>query len=83
MSGTGTLQTWTVIRIAPRGFTAPYVVGYALMSEGPRVLVRIDADPATLAYGTELTMSRTSLPAGGGRRSLGIEAKPASEVSGV
>jgi uncharacterized OB-fold protein len=35
LSGDGTVKTFTVIRVAPEGFKAPYVVVLAQMREGP------------------------------------------------
>lgn len=76
LSGAATLQAWTVIRIAPRDFTAPYVVGYARLREGPRVLVRVNADPEQLAPDIGLVVSGARLGAARGRRSVGLEAAP-------
>ena len=35
LSGDGTVKTFTVIRVAPEGFKAPYVVVLAQLREGP------------------------------------------------
>jgi len=35
LSGDGTIKTFTVIRMAPEGFKAPYVVVLAQLREGP------------------------------------------------
>jgi uncharacterized protein len=35
LSGDGTIKTFTVVRMAPEGFTAPYVVVLAQLREGP------------------------------------------------
>ena len=35
LSGDGTIRTFTVIRVAPEGFKAPYVVVLAQLREGP------------------------------------------------
>lgn len=35
LSGEGTIRTFTVIRVAPEGFKAPYVVVLAQLREGP------------------------------------------------
>ena len=35
LSGDGTIKTFTVIRVAPEGFKAPYVVVLAQLREGP------------------------------------------------
>lgn len=76
LSGAATLHAWTVIRIAPRNFAAPYVIGYARLREGPRVLVKVDAEPDQLYPDIGLALSRSTLPSGGGRQSVGLEARP-------
>ena len=51
LSGNGTIRTFTVIRVAPEGFEAPYIVGEAELDEGPWLMgniVGIDADKAGL-----------------------------------
>lgn len=35
LSGKGEIKTYTVIRVAPEGFNAPYIVALAEMEEGP------------------------------------------------
>lgn len=83
LAGTGRLQAWTVIRVAPESFEAPYVIGYAVLDEGPRVLTRINADPEDLSFDAALRLTRTALPTAEGRRSEGLEAAlalPAREV---
>jgi uncharacterized OB-fold protein len=35
LSGDGTIRTFTVIRVAPEGFKAPYVVALVQLREGP------------------------------------------------
>ncbi len=51
LSGMGTVQTFTVIRVPPEGFEAPYVVAMAELDEGPWVMgnvVDIDPDKVTM-----------------------------------
>ena len=53
----GTLVTWTVIHVAPRGFSrqTPYVVGIVELEGGARVTAQIvDASPAELDFGVHL-----------------------------
>lgn len=46
ISGHGEIKTFTVIRIAPEGFEAPYIVGMVELDEGPWVMGNIvDLDP--------------------------------------
>ena len=57
LSGKGKLVTFTIIRVAPEGFTdqAPYAVGIVELSEGIRVMGQItDCDPETLKTGDDL-----------------------------
>jgi uncharacterized OB-fold protein len=52
----GTLVTWTVVHVAPRGFSGqtPYIVGIIELG-GVQVTAQIvDADPRDLAFGTPL-----------------------------
>jgi uncharacterized OB-fold protein len=74
LAGTGRLQAWTVIRVAPESFEAPYVIGYAVLDEGPRVLVRINENPEDLSFDAVLQLTRTSLQTADGRHSQGLEA---------
>lgn len=41
LSGRGTLQAFTTIRVAPAGFEPPYLLGFVVLEEGPRVLVQL------------------------------------------
>jgi uncharacterized OB-fold protein len=58
LSGKGELATYTVIRVAPMGFTdlAPYAVGIVKLDEGIRVMGQIsDCNPEELKIGDRLT----------------------------
>lgn len=51
LSGKGEIKTFTVIRVAPEGLTAPYVVAMAELEEGPWVmgnLEGVDPDSVTM-----------------------------------
>ncbi|MBC7324574.1 MAG: Zn-ribbon domain-containing OB-fold protein [Moorella sp. (in: Bacteria)] len=51
LSGRGEIKTFTVIRVPPEGFTAPYIVAMAELEEGPWLLGNlegVDADQASL-----------------------------------
>ena len=55
----GVLETFTVIRVAPSGFTdqAPYGVGIVSLPGGVKVTAQIvDCDPGTLAIGDRLRL---------------------------
>ena len=46
VAGKGEIRTYTVIRVAPEGFTAPYIVAMVELVEGPWVMGNIiDVDP--------------------------------------
>ena len=45
LSKSGTIKTFTVIRVAPEGFKAPYIVALVELPEGPRVMGNLDYDP--------------------------------------
>lgn len=50
LSGKGEIKTYTVIRVAPEGFEAPYIVAMAEMEEGPWLignLEKVDPDSKT------------------------------------
>ncbi|MCK4766631.1 MAG: Zn-ribbon domain-containing OB-fold protein [Candidatus Aminicenantes bacterium] len=58
LSGKGELASYTVIRVAPTGFTdlAPYAVGVVQLEEGMRVMGQVvDCDPDNLKIGDRLT----------------------------
>jgi len=42
LSGKGTVRTYSVIRVAPEGHQAPYVVALVELEEGPWVLGNLD-----------------------------------------
>lgn len=51
LSGQGIIRTFTVIRVPPEGFKAPYIVAVAELDEGPWLMgnvIGIDVDKATL-----------------------------------
>lgn len=74
LSRRATLHSWTTVRVAPSGFEAPYTLGYAVMDDGPRLLVRIDEPQAELRMGSRLELARTERTLPGGGRSRGLEA---------
>jgi uncharacterized OB-fold protein len=57
LSSRGKLYTYCVVRVAPEGFTAPYVLGYVDLPEGVRIFTPItDVDPSALQIGMELEL---------------------------
>ncbi len=57
LSGKGKLVTFTIIRVAPEGFTdqTPYAVGIVELAEGIQIMGQItDCDPETLNIGDAL-----------------------------
>jgi uncharacterized OB-fold protein len=57
LTGKGKLETFTITRVAPEGFTdqVPYAVGIVELDEGVRVMGQItDCDPEELKIGDRL-----------------------------
>ena len=55
----GTIQTFTVIRVAPSQFTdeAPYVVGIVELNDGVRLTTQVvDCDPSTVLPGMDVDL---------------------------
>ncbi|RJQ29153.1 MAG: Zn-ribbon domain-containing OB-fold protein [Peptococcaceae bacterium] len=49
--GAGEVRTYTVVRVPPEGFDAPYVLGLVELAEGPWLLGRIvDVDPERVSF---------------------------------
>ncbi len=66
LSGKGKLQTFTVLRVPPEGFEAPYIVAMVETKEGPWVtgnLVGVDPDKATMnLMGREVKVGAKAVP---------------------
>ena len=66
LSGKGQIQTFTVIRVPPEGFEAPYIVGMAELDEGPWLMgniVDVDPDEATMdLIGMRVKLGHKVLP---------------------
>ena len=59
LAQTGTVETFTVIRVAPTGFgdEVPYAVGIVKLDDGVKLTAQIvDGDPETLAIGDKVRM---------------------------
>jgi uncharacterized OB-fold protein len=82
LRGVGTIRTFTVIRVAPEGFKAPYIVGEVELEEGPWLMgniVQIDPDRATLdLIGRKARVGYQVFP--GDKFSCGEVVVPAFEV---
>ncbi|MFZ5633861.1 MAG: Zn-ribbon domain-containing OB-fold protein [Bacillota bacterium] len=66
LSGKGEIKTFTVIRVAPEGLQAPYIVAMAELEEGPWImgnLVGVDPDRAgTELIGKKVVVGHAVLP---------------------
>ncbi len=66
LSGKGKVQTFTVIRVSPEGFTAPYLVGLVGLDEGPWLMgniVGVEPDQATLdLIGQRVKLGHREIP---------------------
>jgi uncharacterized protein len=57
LSSQGKLYTYCIAQVAPEGFTAPYVLGYVDIPEGPRIFAPITGiDPSSLRIGMDLEL---------------------------
>lgn len=59
LARTGTVETFTVIRVAPTGFTdqAPYGVGIIKLDDGVKLTAQIvDCDPEKIAIGNRVRL---------------------------
>lgn len=83
LSGRAKLHSWTTIRTAPSGFEAPYVLGYAVMEEGPRLLVRIEKPQRQLKIGAPLTLRRYGDEAEDSRGQSLVAIARAADTEGV
>lgn len=54
LSGRARIRTFTVIRVAPEGFQAPYTVALAELDEGPWLMGNMEGLPVTDEIGEEL-----------------------------
>ena len=51
LSGSGVVESFTVIRTAPPNFTAPYVIALLRLEEGPLMTAQVDCEPEEIAIG--------------------------------
>jgi uncharacterized OB-fold protein len=84
LSGRGTIRTFTVIRVAPDGFQAPYVVAEAELEEGPWLMgnmIGVDTNEATMGIiGKRVRVGHYIFP--GDKFSCGEVVVPAFELTG-
>ena len=58
----GTLYSWSVVHVAPKGWNVPYIAGYVDLADNVRVFAHIaDADPATLEMDMAVTLTTALL----------------------
>ncbi|HBX24180.1 MAG TPA: nucleic acid-binding protein [Desulfotomaculum sp.] len=51
LSGRGEIKTYTIVRVAPEGFNAPYIVALAEMNEGPWLMGNLEGiDPVNVRH---------------------------------
>lgn len=66
ISGKGRVQTFTVIRVPPEGFEAPYIVALVELDEGPWLMgniVDLEPDKATMELiGRKVKLGHKVLP---------------------
>jgi len=64
LSDRGSLYTWSVVHVAPRGWNVPYISGYVDLPEGVRVFAHIvGADPAELEMDMDVELTTAVLGA--------------------
>ena len=72
LSGKGTIQTFTVINVAPEGFTPPFVVAMAEMEEGPWLMGNVEG----------IEPEKTTMDIIGRKVTVGCKDIPADMISG-
>ena len=55
LSSLGSLYTFTVVHVAPRGFQIPYAVGFIDLDDGVRVFAQIEEPAESLAIGQRVS----------------------------
>ena len=63
LSQTGSLYTWSVVHVAPKGWNVPYIVGYVDLPEGVRVFAHI-VDAEADALEMDMTVGLTTATLG-------------------
>lgn len=62
LSQTGSLYTWSVVHVAPKGWNVPYIAGYVDLPEGVRVFAHIvGADPEALEMDMDVMLTTATL----------------------
>lgn len=65
LSTAGTLYSWSVVHIAPKGWNTPYIAAYVDLPEGVRVFTHIvEADPARLVMDMRVRLCTAVLGTG-------------------
>lgn len=58
LASSGTLYSWSVVHVAPKGWNTPYIAGYVDLADGVRVFAHItgtDASALTMDMPVEVT----------------------------
>ena len=62
LSKTGILYTWSVVYVAPKNWSLPYVAGYVDLPEGIRIFSHIvDVEPSELEIDMSVTLTKAIL----------------------
>lgn len=62
LSKTGILYTWSVVYVAPKNWSLPYVAGYVDLPEGVRIFSHIvDVKPSELEIDMSVTLTKAIL----------------------
>ena len=65
LSPQGTLYSWSVVHVAPKGWRLPYIAGYVDLPEGVRVFTHIvGTSPEALAFDMTVELCRAELGTG-------------------
>lgn len=65
LSDTGTLYSWSVVHVAPRSWTVPYVAGYVDLPDGVRVFAHVvGCDPDALEMDMKVKLTTAVLGTG-------------------
>ena len=62
LAADGTLYSWSVVHVAPKGWNVPYTAGYVDLADNVRVFAHIvGADPAGLSMDMPVTLTTAVL----------------------
>jgi uncharacterized OB-fold protein len=59
LSSDGSLYSWSVVHVAPRGWNVPYIAGYVDLADNVRVFSHIvDVDPTALEMDMPVSLTK-------------------------